>query len=122
MGILQFALTAPGVTGVLNATAPVGATNAEYTRAFAAALHRPAFLTSAPRAPALPLGGGCVSPHRPAPPPPMTAPAWALRALFGDERAAMLLTGARVAPARTQALGYKFAFPDIDRCMRNILA
>ncbi len=71
--------------GVLNATAPHPVTNADFTKALAAALHRPAFLP---------------------------VPAFALELLFG-EGACVLTEGQNVMPTRTQALGYAFKYPTV---------
>jgi uncharacterized protein (TIGR01777 family) len=77
--------------GILNATAPAPVTNAAFTAALAAALHRPAFLPT---------------------------PVFALRLLFG-EGALMLTEGQRVLPARTESLGYVFTYPEIGAAMRD---
>jgi hypothetical protein len=82
-----------GVEGVVNATAPNPVTNAAFTEELAAALHRPA---------ALPV------------------PTFALRVMLG-EGAAMLLTGQRVLPRRTQELGYRFKFPELKAALANLL-
>ena len=81
------------VDGVVNATAPNPVTNAAFTEELAAALHRPA---------ALPV------------------PTFALRVMLG-EGAAMLLTGQRVLPRRTQELGYRFKFPELKAALANLL-
>jgi uncharacterized protein len=56
---VRFLLDHPDISGPVNLTAPVPATNAEFTRALAAAVHRPAVL--ALPAPALRLALGEVS-------------------------------------------------------------
>jgi uncharacterized protein len=82
-----------GVDGVVNACAPNPVTNAKLTAELGSALHRPT---------ALPV------------------PAFALRALLG-EGADMLLKGQRVLPARTERLGYRFAFPELRGALANLL-
>jgi uncharacterized protein (TIGR01777 family) len=77
--------------GILNATAPTPATNADFTKALAAAVHRPAFLPT---------------------------PVFALQLMFG-EGAMMLTEGQRVLPARTESLGYVFKYREIDAAMRD---
>ena len=79
--------------GPLNACAPNPVTNAEFTKALATTLHRPAFLP---------------------------VPTLALRAILG-EGADALLNGQRVLPERTKALGYAFAFPRLDAALADLL-
>lgn len=72
--------------GPFNATAPEPVTNAEFTRALAASLHRPAWF------------------H---------VPAGVIRFAMG-EAAALLLDSARVLPARTEEHGFQFRFRRIE--------
>jgi hypothetical protein len=90
--MFRFALEQP-LEGPVNGVAPEPVTNAEFTRALAGALRRPAFF---------PL------------------PAIALRALFG-EMAAMLLTGQRVVPRAAYAAGFTFRFPRLDAALADLL-
>ena len=71
----------------MNAVAPGSATNAEFTSAFAKALWRPACFT---------------------------VPGFALKLLYGSERAGIFLDGQNVVPKRTIELGYRFLYPDLD--------
>jgi NAD dependent epimerase/dehydratase family enzyme len=48
-------------------------------------------------------------------------PAFAARLLFGEMADALLLAGARVLPARLQASGYRFRFPDLEAALRHLL-
>src|SRR5262245_36503343 len=73
VSLVVWALDTAGVGGPVNATAPTPVTNAEFTRALARALHRPAF---------------------------MPAPAFALRLLLGEMADALLLSGQRAVPAK----------------------
>jgi len=83
-----------GFEGVLDATAPEPVRNAEFTRSFAAALHRPAFLP---------------------------VPAFAVGLVLGE--AALVVTeGQRVLPTRTASLGYAFRFPGIDAAFADLFA
>ena len=86
------ALRSPGASGVLNATAPEPATNADFTRALARALHRPAFLR---------------------------APGAALRLALG-EMSTLLLDGQRVLPRRTLETGFQFAYPTLDAAFAHL--
>jgi len=79
--------------GVLNATAPSPVKNKEFTRALAAAVHRPAFLP---------------------------VPEFALQLLFG-EGATVITKGQRVLPEATLASGYTFRYPEIDGALRALV-
>jgi uncharacterized protein len=79
-------------SGPINGTAPGPVTNKELARALGHALHRPSL---------------------------MPAPGFALRVAVG-EMAESILTGQRVMPARAQALGYHFRYPDINQAFRGI--
>jgi hypothetical protein len=80
------------VDGPVNATAPVPVTNGELARAIGRALHRPSLVP---------------------------VPGFALRIAVG-ELADSILTGQRAVPARAQALGYHFRYPDIDQAFRGL--
>jgi uncharacterized protein len=77
---LRFLLAHQELTGPVNLTAPAPATNADFTRALAAALHRPAVLR---------------------------VPAAALRLALG-EVSTELLGSCRVVPARLEAAGFSY--------------
>jgi uncharacterized protein (TIGR01777 family) len=79
--------------GVLNATAPNPVTNAAFTRALAAAVHRPALFP---------------------------APEFALKLVFG-EGSYILTEGQRVLPQATLAAGYTFRFPEIDAACADLV-
>jgi uncharacterized protein len=79
-------------SGAINVTAPQPVTSREFARALGHALKRPSL---------------------------MPAPAFALKIALG-EFADYLLTGQRVVPARAQALGYHFRYPEIDIAFRGI--
>jgi uncharacterized protein (TIGR01777 family) len=82
------------MSGPLNLTAPHPVTNAEFTRALGAAIHRPT---------AFPV------------------PAIALQTVLGKEFAdALLLGGQRVLPAKAEQLGFQFTFPTIESALRDI--
>ena len=94
VGLVQWALRNGEVNGPLNLTAPSPVTNAEFTRALAAAMRRPALFP---------------------------VPAFALRVMLGEEMAdALLLGGQRVLPAKAQRLGYQFRFTTIESALRDI--
>jgi uncharacterized protein len=82
-----FLLERPSLGGAFNFTSPNPVTNAGYTHALAARLHRPALLP---------------------------APAFALRLALGEIANEALLSSARVLPARLTAAGFAFAHPSLD--------
>jgi uncharacterized protein len=90
---IRFLLDSAGASGPFNLTAPKPVTNAEFTRALAKALGRPAVLG---------------------------LPAAALRAALG-EVASELLGSARVVPTRLQEAGFRFAHPDIATALAALL-
>lgn len=71
------------VDGILNAVSPQAATNADFTKALASAMWRPAFF---------PL------------------PGFVVNTIFGQERGAIMLEGQRVYPKRTLESGYEFQY------------
>ncbi|XP_012502769.1 PREDICTED: epimerase family protein SDR39U1 [Propithecus coquereli] len=96
VGILTHALEANHVQGVLNGVAPASTTtNAVFAQALGAALGRPAFL---------PL------------------PSIAVQAIYGRERAIMLLEGQKVIPRRTLAAGYQYSFPELGAALKEVVA
>lgn len=83
-----------GADGVLNATAPIPVTNAQFTRELGRILHRPTVLPT---------------------------PIFALRAMLG-EGATMVTTGARVLPERTLSMGFGFAYPSLVEALDSLLS
>lgn len=94
-GILAHALEASHVRGVLNGVAPASTTNAEFAQALGTALGRPAFIPF---------------------------PSTVVQAVFGRERAIMLLVGQKVVPRRTLATGYQYTFPELAAALKEIVA
>jgi uncharacterized protein len=91
--MIRWIIETPAVNGPVNATAPYPVTNREFSRALGHALRRPSLLP---------------------------APAFALKAMFGELAGPLLLEGQRVLPTRAQAHGYHFRYPEIDIAMRGI--
>lgn len=81
IGGIRFAIENATISGPVNLVGPQPATNAQFTAALAAAVHRP---TSIP------------------------VPALVIRTVLGSFGEEMLLFGQRVAPAALQAAGYRF--------------
>lgn len=92
VSLFQFAIEKP-VSGALNGVAPNPVNNSDFTRALAAALHRPAIFP---------------------------VPKIALRLLFGD-MAEVILSSQRVLPERVEAAGFSFRFPDLGPALENLL-
>ena len=91
--MIRWIIETPAVSGPVNATAPHPVTNRDFSRALGHALRRPSLLP---------------------------APAFALKAMFGELAGPLLLEGQRVLPTRAQAHGYHFRYPEIDIAMRGI--
>lgn len=94
IAVVLFALDRNVLSGPLNVTAPQPVTNADFTRALARQLRKPAFLR---------------------------VPAFAVRMLFGQIADEALLASARVQPAKLLAAGFRFAMPEIDQALANSL-
>jgi uncharacterized protein len=94
VGIMLAAIEDERWSGAVNATAPEPVTNREFSRALAAALHRPALLR---------------------------VPALALRIFYG-QMAEIVTSGARVVPARPLMLGFEFAHAELEEALRDALA
>jgi len=94
IGILLWALNNEQVSGTINATAPNPVTNREFSKALGRAVNRPAVVP---------------------------VPGLVLDLKFGKEFGQVLRGGQRVIPKRTQELGYKFNYPDLDNALRDLL-
>jgi uncharacterized protein (TIGR01777 family) len=92
---ILFALETPALAGPVNLTAPHPVTNAEFTRALARQLRRPAFLP---------------------------APAFALRLALGQMADEALLASTRAVPGRLMEAGFRFAHPTVSEALAAALA
>jgi uncharacterized protein len=88
------ALRDGALRGPVNAVSPSPVTNAEFTRALGRVLRRPT---------------------------PLPVPAAALRLVLGEMADALLLTGARVRPARLEAAGFAWRHPELEPALRHAL-
>ncbi len=96
VGILRYCIDHEEIRGPVNSVAPNPVTNAEFTRALAAALHRPAIVP---------------------------APAFALRLAVGEMADQALLASARVVPAKLIQAGYPIRRPgDFAPALRSLLS
>ncbi len=91
--ILEFLLFRDDCDGAFNASAPNPVTNAEFTKTLASHLSRPALIP---------------------------APKIALKIALG-EMSHMLLTGAKMLPARLEKAGFEFRYPTLDDALEKIL-
>jgi NAD dependent epimerase/dehydratase family enzyme len=92
--LLLHVLDRPDTAGRYNAVAPGIVCNRDFTLAVAKRLRRPVV---------------------------WSLPAWLVRALVGAERASILLEGQNVKPKRTLASGFRFAYPDIDSALDDLV-
>jgi uncharacterized protein (TIGR01777 family) len=92
VGLFRMAIENP-VSGAINGVAPYPVTNADFTKALAAALHRPAIFP---------------------------VPSIALKLMYG-EMADVLLTSQRVQPKQAEAAGYRFRFPQLEPALADLL-
>jgi uncharacterized protein (TIGR01777 family) len=81
--------------GAVNFVAPVPVRNTEFTRVLGEVLHRPTLVP---------------------------APAFALRAAFGEMADAALLSSARVLPEKLRASGFRFQHGNIETALKALLA
>ncbi len=94
IALFLYALTNDSVRGAVNAVAPNPVTNAEFTRALGAALHRPAIFP---------------------------VPAFVVRAAFGEMGEELLLASNRAVPRAALEAGFTFRYPEIGGALRHVL-
>lgn len=88
--LIKFSIEQANVEGALNGVAPEIITNEDFTKAFSKVLGRPAVFAT---------------------------PEFVITTLFGKDRAALLLSGAKIHPKRTLESGFKYRFAKvIDAC------
>jgi hypothetical protein len=91
---LVLVIASPDLSGPINVVTPEPVTNAQFTAALAAALHRPAFLR---------------------------APAPILRLVMGQLADELLLGSQRCVPGRLVQAGFQFAHPEIGAALAALL-
>jgi uncharacterized protein len=94
VAILRLALENEGMRGAVNVVSAEPVRNADFTKALAKALHRPALFP---------------------------APAFALRLALGEMADALLLSSQRVVPEKLDKLGYRFVNPDLEGALASVL-
>jgi uncharacterized protein (TIGR01777 family) len=92
---ILFALVSPALVGAANYTAPNPVTNAEFTHALGAALHRPTVAT---------------------------IPPFAIKLAFGEMGEEVLLAGQRAYPRALERAGYAFRHAQLADALRAVLS
>jgi uncharacterized protein len=92
--VIEFALQTASLSGPVNLVAPNPVTNSNFTRILGRVLHRPAVIP---------------------------APAVALRLALGEMADEAILASQRAAPARLNAAGFVFQYPELEACLRGVL-
>jgi uncharacterized protein (TIGR01777 family) len=93
VAIIQYLLAAD-LSGPVNAVSPNPVTNREFARMLGGVLARPSILPF---------------------------PGFVLRVLLGEMADALLLSSARVEPAKLAAAGYRFKHPDLEAALRHVV-
>jgi len=94
-GFILHSIENDNVNGIYNAVAPQASTNADFSKALAAAMWRPAII---------PL------------------PGFVVNTIFGSERGAIMLEGQNVSPKRTLATGYMFQYPNLKEACEQVVS
>ena len=94
IGVIDHAIFNESLHGLVNAVSPNAVTNLEFSQALGRVLSRPVRFA---------------------------LPSSALRLLFGKMANEVLLSSARVFPARLAQSGFKFQFPELESALRHIL-
>jgi len=93
-GAIYHALTNNTLTGPVNVVSPHAVTNQEFTKVLGKVLCRPTLIP---------------------------IPSFGLRMLFGAMADELLISGQNVIPAKLQASGYQFQYPDLEPSLRHVL-
>lgn len=93
IGLIQWALTTPSISGPVNAVAPEPVTMKQFCGSIGRILHRPSWLP---------------------------VPGFALRVALG-ELGTLMTTGQRVNPAKALSRGYVFHYPKLEPALQAIL-
>lgn len=94
IGSINYCISHPKLSGVVNATAPSPVTNAEFTKTLGSVLGRPTII-------------------------PM--PAMVARLALGEMADALLLASARVMPNRLSESGYQFQYTNLESALKHLL-
>ena len=94
VNLFAFLVDKQDAEGIFNGCAPTPVNNKTFTKSLAKQLHRPAFLT---------------------------IPTWFLKLLLG-EMSRLLLTGQQALPEKAQALGFSFAYTDLNSAIADVIS
>jgi uncharacterized protein (TIGR01777 family) len=94
VGAIIFALETESLRGPVNVVSPQPVTNLEYTKTLGSVLSRPTIFP---------------------------VPAFAARLAFGEVADALLLSSARVEPARLNEAGFQFQYPELNGALQQVL-
>ncbi|MBP1625449.1 MAG: uncharacterized protein H6Q07_3471 [Acidobacteria bacterium] len=94
VGVIDHAIHCEGLRGPVNAVSPNPVTNQVFSKTLGAVLSRPALFA---------------------------LPAFAARLALGQMADEVLLSGARVSPAKLTGSGYSFVFPHLEGALRHVL-
>jgi len=94
IGLIQWLLATPQVSGPVNAVAPEVVTMTQFCKVLGQVLHRPSWLP---------------------------VPSFILHLALG-ELATLMTTGQKVAPSKALSSGYRFHHPQLDSALQDILA
>jgi uncharacterized protein (TIGR01777 family) len=94
VGLVSFLLGQSSVSGPVNVTAPTPQTNLVFSQTLARVLRRPCLIGT---------------------------PGFALRLAMGEVADALVLSGQRALPSRALAMGFSFAYDDLETALRQIL-
>jgi uncharacterized protein (TIGR01777 family) len=94
VGAIAHVLTTDSLHGPVNVVAPEAVRNREFTKTLGRVLRRPTRLG---------------------------VPSFAARLMFGEMADALLLASTRVEPAKLQASGYSFRYPQLEGALRHVL-
>ena len=95
ISVFEFVLADGTLWGPVNAVTPHPVQNAEFTKALARALHRPALVA---------------------------VPAFALKLLLGEMGETLLLSSARILPEKLERAGFSFQEPDLQPALQGLLS
>ena len=91
---IEFALHQNSLAGPVNVVSPCPVTNFAFTKALGHILHRPTF---------------------------MGVPACAVKVMFGELGREVFLSSERVLPAKLEAAGFSFAYPELEGALKHMI-
>jgi len=92
--MILYLIEQPFIAGPVNAVGPHPVTNKEFIQTLGHVLHRPTFLK---------------------------VPTFGIQLLFGEMGEELLLTSARVEPAKLNKAGFRFSYPHLEKALSHLL-